>query len=291
MLRASKSQTSSGLLLHGWRRGRDSNPRYGCPYAAFRVRCIQPLCHLSACARPWLNGGRDSMGGELPQASPWQRFAGAKPPARASPRWVCVDIARGRAYMAGSRAGGSSARFALRRLSRRVPEAGTARSRPRLQGRRAGSNTRTRTMFAVIKTGGKQYRVAAEDVITIAKLDAQPGESVTFGEVLMFTNDNGTELGLPTVAGEVVEQTRGRKVIAFKKRRRQNSKRKRGHRQDFTVVRITEILTGGAKPAPVEAAPEPAAAEAAPAAPDAEVAKKPRAPRKKKAESGEPTAE
>ncbi|HKG85284.1 MAG TPA: 50S ribosomal protein L21 [Beijerinckiaceae bacterium] len=151
-------------------------------------------------------------------------------------------------------------------------------------------------MFAVIKTGGKQYRVAAKDVITIAKLDAQPGESVTFGEVLMFTNDNGTELGGPTVqgvtvAGEVVEQTRGPKVIAFKKRRRQNSKRKRGHRQDFTVVRITEILTGGARPAPVEAAPEPAAAEAAPAAPDAEVAKKPRAPRKKKAESGEPTAE
>jgi large subunit ribosomal protein L21 len=151
-------------------------------------------------------------------------------------------------------------------------------------------------MFAVIKTGGKQYRVAAKDVITIAKLDAQPGESVTFGEVLMFTNDNGTELGGPTVQGvtvaaEVVEQTRGPKVIAFKKRRRQNSKRKRGHRQDFTVVRITEILTGGARPAPVEAAPEPAAAEAAPAAPDAEVAKKPRAPRKKKAESGEPAAE
>ncbi|MFL5147454.1 MAG: 50S ribosomal protein L21 [Microvirga sp.] len=159
-------------------------------------------------------------------------------------------------------------------------------------------------MFAVIKTGGKQYRVAAKDVITIAKLDAQPGESVTFGEVLMFTNDNGTELGGPTVqgvtvAGEVVEQTRGPKVIAFKKRRRQNSKRKRGHRQDFTVVRITEILTGGAKPAqaaPVEAE-APAAAEAAPAseapaaASDDAVAKKPRAPRKKKAESGEPTAE
>src|SRR5215217_2471767 len=150
-------------------------------------------------------------------------------------------------------------------------------------------------MFAVIKTGGKQYRVAAKDVITIAKLDAQPGESVTFGEVLMFTNDNGTELGGPTVqgvtvAGEVVEQMRGPKVIAFKKRRRQNSKRKRGHRQDFTVVRITEILTGGAKPAqaaPVEAG-APAAAQAAPApeataapeaaAPDAAAPKKPRAP-------------
>ena len=164
-------------------------------------------------------------------------------------------------------------------------------------------------MFAVIKTGGKQYRVAAKDVITIAKLDAQPGESVTFGEVLMFTNDNGTELGGPTVqgvtvAGEVVEQTRGPKVIAFKKRRRQNSKRKRGHRQDFTVVRITEILTGGAKPAqaaPLEAASEPAAAQAAPApeataapeaaAPEAATPKKPRAPRKKKVEDAEPGAE
>src|SRR5215211_3377409 len=133
-------------------------------------------------------------------------------------------------------------------------------------------------MFAVIKTGGKQYRVAAKDVITIAKLDAQPGESVTFGEVLMFTNDNGTELGGPTVQGvtvaaEVVEQTRGPKVIAFKKRRRQNSKRKRGHRQDFTVVRITEILTGGARPAqaaPVEAAAQPS--QAASAAGDAEPA-------------------
>ena len=135
-------------------------------------------------------------------------------------------------------------------------------------------------MFAVIKTGGKQYRVAAKDVITIAKLDAQPGESVTFGEVLMFTNDNGTELGGPTVqgvtvAGEVVEQTRGPKVIAFKKRRRQNSKRKRGHRQDFTVVRITEILTGGAKPSK-EAKPK--------------AEKKPRAKKKKEDEAAEQPA-
>jgi large subunit ribosomal protein L21 len=106
-------------------------------------------------------------------------------------------------------------------------------------------------MFAVIKTGGKQYRVAANDVITVAKLEAEPGQAVTFDNVLMVTRDGATELGAPTVsgiavAGEVVEQARGPKVIAFKKRRRQNSKRKRGHRQDFTVVRITEILTGGA---------------------------------------------
>ena len=108
-------------------------------------------------------------------------------------------------------------------------------------------------MFAVIKTGGKQYRVAANDVITVAKLEGEPGQSLTFDNVLMFTNDGTTELGGPTVAGvtvagEVVEQARGPKIIAFKKRRRQNSRRKRGHRQDLTVVRITEILTGGARP-------------------------------------------
>jgi large subunit ribosomal protein L21 len=104
-------------------------------------------------------------------------------------------------------------------------------------------------MFAVIKTGGKQYRVAAQDVITIQKLEAQPGETVTFGEVLMVTRDGSTDVGAPTIAGasvsgEVVRQTRGDKVIAFKKRRRQNSRRKRGHRQDFTVVRITDIALG-----------------------------------------------
>ena len=108
-------------------------------------------------------------------------------------------------------------------------------------------------MFAVIKTGGKQYRVAAKDVITVAKLAGEPGEAVSFDQVLMVSNDNGVEVGAPvvsgvTVTGEVVEQTRGEKVIAFKKRRRQNSRRKRGHRQDYTVVRITEILAAGEKP-------------------------------------------
>ena len=108
-------------------------------------------------------------------------------------------------------------------------------------------------MFAVIKTGGKQYRVAAEDVITVAKLEGEPGAAVTFDQVLMVSNDNGVEVGAPlisgvTVTGTVVEHTRGEKVIAFKKRRRQNSRRKRGHRQDYTVVRITEILGGEAKP-------------------------------------------
>ena len=107
-------------------------------------------------------------------------------------------------------------------------------------------------MFAVIRTGGKQYRVAAEDVIKVEKVKGDPGEIVQFGEVLVVGGDAVT-LGAPTVAGasvaaEVIEQGRGRKVIAFKKRRRKNSRRKRGHRQEFTRIRITEILTDGAKP-------------------------------------------
>jgi large subunit ribosomal protein L21 len=107
-------------------------------------------------------------------------------------------------------------------------------------------------MFAVIKTGGKQYRVAAEDVLQVEKVKGEPGEIIQFGEVLVVGGDTPT-LGLPTVSGasvaaEVVEQGRGPKVIAFKKRRRKNSRRRRGHRQEFTLIRITEILTDGAKP-------------------------------------------
>jgi large subunit ribosomal protein L21 len=107
-------------------------------------------------------------------------------------------------------------------------------------------------MFAVIKTGGKQYRVAAKDVLQVDKIAGEPGDIVQFSEVLVLGGED-VSLGLPTVAGatvaaEVVAQGRGPKVIAFKKRRRKNSRRKRGHRQEFTTVRITEILTGGAKP-------------------------------------------
>lgn len=107
-------------------------------------------------------------------------------------------------------------------------------------------------MFAVIKTGGKQYHVAPEDVIRIDRVDHEPGQVVAFGEVLMVGGD-APQLGVPTVAGatvagEVLEHTRGDKVIAFKKRRRKNSRRKRGYRHEFSVVRITEILTDGAKP-------------------------------------------
>src|SRR3974390_1222349 len=106
-------------------------------------------------------------------------------------------------------------------------------------------------MFAVFKTGGKQYRVAADDVLQIDKVKGEPGQIVAFGEVLVVGGEAVT-LGKPTVAGatvaaEVLDQARGPKIIAFKKRRRKNSRRKRGHRQEFTVLRITEILTEGKK--------------------------------------------
>ena len=101
-------------------------------------------------------------------------------------------------------------------------------------------------MFAVIKTGGKQYRVAANEKITVMHLAGEAGETVTFGDVLMMGDGDDVKVGAPllsgaSVVGEIVEQARGPKVIAFKKRRRKNSKRKRGHRQDLTVVRITGI--------------------------------------------------
>ncbi len=101
-------------------------------------------------------------------------------------------------------------------------------------------------MFAVIKTGGKQYRVAANDVIVIEKLDGVAGDKIEFTEVLVIGEGAGAKIGAPfvvgaIVSGEVVEQGRGKKVISFKKRRRQNSKRKRGHRQHLTTVRITTI--------------------------------------------------
>jgi large subunit ribosomal protein L21 len=122
-------------------------------------------------------------------------------------------------------------------------------------------------MFAVFKTGGKQYRVAADDVLNVDKIEGEPGEIVEFGEVLLLGGDNVT-LGAPTVAGatvaaEVVEQARGPKIIAFKKRRRKNSRRKRGHRQDYTRIRITEILTEGKKPSKETQAKSKAAASSA----------------------------
>ncbi len=104
-------------------------------------------------------------------------------------------------------------------------------------------------MFAVIKTGGKQYSVSEEDTITVMTLVGEPGDVVTFDNVLMLVGETETMVGAPflegvSVTGEIVSQERGPKVIAFKKRRRQNSKRKRGHRQDLTKVRITKLVTG-----------------------------------------------
>jgi large subunit ribosomal protein L21 len=129
-------------------------------------------------------------------------------------------------------------------------------------------------MFAVIKTGGKQYRVAANDLLKIEKLEAQVGDIVVIDNVLAHGEGENVVFGAPfvagaTVAAEVVEQGKNRTVIAFKKRRRQNSRRKIGHRQLLTTVRISEILTDGAKPSKKAAAkPAKAAAkkEAAPAA-------------------------
>lgn len=105
-------------------------------------------------------------------------------------------------------------------------------------------------MFAVIKTGGKQYKVAAKDEIVVMTLSGEAGSEITFDQVLSYSDGTTMQIGAPlvegaTVAAEIVAQKRGPKVIAFKKRRRQNSKRKRGHRQDLTVVRITDILLAG----------------------------------------------
>jgi len=106
-------------------------------------------------------------------------------------------------------------------------------------------------MFAVIKTGGKQYRVAANETLEVEKIAGEAGDKVAFKEVLMLGGDE-LKLGTPLVSGaavlaEIVEQKRGRKVIIFKKRRRQNSRRKNGHRQEFTLVRITDILADASR--------------------------------------------
>ena len=147
-------------------------------------------------------------------------------------------------------------------------------------------------MFAVIKTGGKQYRVAANDLVTVGKVAGSPGDIVTFP--VMLLGGDKPSIGAPLVAGatvaaEVVEQRRGAKIIAFKKRRRQNSRRKRGHRQEYTVVRVTEILTDGKEPSKTAPKREPKPkieakpAEAAASAEEAPKAAKPKAPAKKPA--------
>jgi large subunit ribosomal protein L21 len=122
-------------------------------------------------------------------------------------------------------------------------------------------------MYAVIKTGGKQYRVAADQKIQIEKLPGNPGDSVHFSDVLMVANGGSIDVGAPfvagaTVVGEIASQDRGPHITIFKKRRRKHYRRKNGHRQDLTSVTILEILTGGAKPSK-KAAAKPAAKAAA----------------------------
>ncbi len=107
-------------------------------------------------------------------------------------------------------------------------------------------------MYAVIKTGGKQYRVTADEILEVEKLDGDPGAVVKFGEVMMLSGAAGVTVGAPFISGatviaELLEQGRGPKTINFKKRRRKNSRRKKGHRQDLSRVRILEILGSGEK--------------------------------------------
>ena len=109
-----------------------------------------------------------------------------------------------------------------------------------------------KTMFAVIEAGGKQYRVIEDQVLKVEGVKGEPGTIVQLGDVIMLGGDT-PQIGSPMVSGasvaaEILDHVRGGKVIAFKKRRRKNSRRKRGHRQDFVLIRISEILTEGAKP-------------------------------------------
>ncbi len=161
-------------------------------------------------------------------------------------------------------------------------------------------------MFAVIRTGGKQYRVAKDDVISVEKLDGGEGASVTLDQVLMIGNGKNATIGAPLVAGAsvtatVLEQARADKIIVFKKKRRKDYRRKAGHRQDLTVLRINDIRASGAKPAAKKAepaeeakkakkakkAPETKAAAKKPAAKKAEAKAKPAA---KKAPAKKPAA-
>lgn len=146
-------------------------------------------------------------------------------------------------------------------------------------------------MFAVLKTGGKQYKVSSGDVLRVELLDAAAGDKLQFNDILMLGGEK-TTLGSPLVAGaavqaEVIDNIKADKVIHFVKRRRKHSsQRTKGHRQKLTLLRVTEILASGAEKSGVKAAigthaARVAAHSTAPAAPVAEVAEKPkRAPRK-----------
>lgn len=141
-------------------------------------------------------------------------------------------------------------------------------------------------MYAVIKTGGKQYRVAPNEVLKVERLKADPGRRIAFNEVLAVDAGGGLEIGRPTVAGATVtaiilEQTHAPTILVFKKKRRHNYRRKNGHRQELTVLRISEILTDGRQPsAEPEAAPAPRQAKTAKAAKPAKPAEKAKAKKK-----------
>jgi large subunit ribosomal protein L21 len=135
-------------------------------------------------------------------------------------------------------------RILPRNWARRIPRPARVF---RIPGRAEENFARKSTMYAVIKTGGKQYRVAAEDVLKVEKVAGDAGSTVEFTEVLMLAGSGDPKVGKPLLSGakvtaEVVEQGRGPKLIAFKKRRRKNSRRKRGHRQELTTIRIKEII-------------------------------------------------
>lgn len=154
-------------------------------------------------------------------------------------------------------------------------------------------------MFAIMKTGGKQYKVAENDVIVVERLGGEAGDTVAFEDVLMVGDDKKLETGTPlvsgaTVAGEILEQARSGKILIFKKKRRKNHRRLRGHRQDLSVVRITEILTGGKKPsgkkaakkeAPKPEAPKPEAKQAEDKAAESKAAAKDETKTEAKAET------
>jgi large subunit ribosomal protein L21 len=117
-------------------------------------------------------------------------------------------------------------------------------------------------MYAVIKTGGKQYRVAANDVIKVEKLEGEAGATIELDQVLMLGEGADTTVGAPLVDGAkvvatVLEQTRADKILVFKKKRRKKYRRTKGHRQDITVLRITDVLATGAKAAKPKAAAKP----------------------------------
>jgi large subunit ribosomal protein L21 len=150
-------------------------------------------------------------------------------------------------------------------------------------------------MFAVIRTGGKQYKVAPNDVIRVERLPGAAGDIVELGEVLMLGGDGGSlTVGAPLVSGacvgaSVIAQAKSDKVLVFKKKRRHNYRRKNGHRQELTILRITEILTDGQKPskqaaaAPAEGEAKPKKAKKAPAKKAASGEAKPKAAAKKAA--------